>query len=66
MKPDFDLGSIGQISRSVSDIDRAEAWYRDVLELTHLYRFGASWLSSIAVEPGSFSRKGRRLYPRSR
>ncbi|MEM7224819.1 MAG: VOC family protein [Pseudomonadota bacterium] len=34
------LGPIGQISRSVSDIDRSEAWYRDVLELRHLYRFG--------------------------
>ena len=40
MNADLGLGAIGQISRSVSDIDRSEAWYRDVLELRHLYRFG--------------------------
>ena len=40
MKTDESLGPIGQISRSVSDIDRSEAWYRDVLGLEHLYRFG--------------------------
>ena len=40
MEPDLRLGRIGQISKSVSDIERSEAWYRDVLELRHLYRFG--------------------------
>ena len=40
MTADMKLGPIGQVSRSVSDIDRAEAWYRDVLQLPHLYRFG--------------------------
>jgi DNA-binding CsgD family transcriptional regulator/catechol 2,3-dioxygenase-like lactoylglutathione lyase family enzyme len=34
------LGPIGQISRSVSDIVKAEAWYKDVLGLPHLYTFG--------------------------
>jgi DNA-binding CsgD family transcriptional regulator/catechol 2,3-dioxygenase-like lactoylglutathione lyase family enzyme len=34
------FGRIGQISRSVSDIAKAEAWYRDVLGLRHLYTFG--------------------------
>jgi catechol 2,3-dioxygenase-like lactoylglutathione lyase family enzyme len=34
------LGRIGQISRTVSDIAAAEAWYRDVLGLAHLYTFG--------------------------
>jgi len=34
------LGPIGQISRSVGDIDRARAWYGDVLGLPHLYTFG--------------------------
>jgi DNA-binding CsgD family transcriptional regulator/catechol 2,3-dioxygenase-like lactoylglutathione lyase family enzyme len=34
------LGSIGQISRQVSNIQTAEAWYRDVLGLPHLYTFG--------------------------
>lgn len=33
-------GSIGQIGRSVRDIHAAEAWYRDVLQLPHLYTFG--------------------------
>lgn len=31
---------VGQISRTVSDIDKSETWYRDVLGLTHLYSFG--------------------------
>ncbi|HEY7672795.1 MAG TPA: VOC family protein [Gammaproteobacteria bacterium] len=35
----LELGRIGQISRTVSDIARAEAWYRDVLGLRHLYTF---------------------------
>ncbi len=34
------LGPIGQISRTVKDIEHAEAWYRDVLGLPHLYTFG--------------------------
>jgi DNA-binding CsgD family transcriptional regulator/catechol 2,3-dioxygenase-like lactoylglutathione lyase family enzyme len=34
------LGGIGQISRVVSDIKKAEAWYRDVLGLPHLFTFG--------------------------
>ena len=34
------LDSIGQISRSVRDVQAAEAWYRDVLGLRHLYTFG--------------------------
>lgn len=35
------LGPIGQISRSVADIAAAEAWYRDVLGLPHLYTYGS-------------------------
>ena len=34
------LGPIGQISRSVKDIKRAEAWYGNVLGLPHLFSFG--------------------------
>jgi catechol 2,3-dioxygenase-like lactoylglutathione lyase family enzyme/DNA-binding CsgD family transcriptional regulator len=34
------LGPIGQISRHVSDIKKAEEWYRDVLGLPHLFTFG--------------------------
>jgi len=34
------LGPIGQISRTVGDIDAACAWYGGVLGLQHLYTFG--------------------------
>jgi len=34
------LGPIGQIARRVSDVDAAVAWYRDVLGLPLLYRYG--------------------------
>jgi catechol 2,3-dioxygenase-like lactoylglutathione lyase family enzyme len=34
------LGGIGQISRTVSDIGRAVEWYGKVLGLPHLYTFG--------------------------
>jgi DNA-binding CsgD family transcriptional regulator/catechol 2,3-dioxygenase-like lactoylglutathione lyase family enzyme len=40
MQKPLALGSIGQISRAVSDIARAEAWYGSVLGLKHLYSFG--------------------------
>lgn len=33
------LGPIGQISRSVRNVDEALAWYRDVLGLPLLYNF---------------------------
>ena len=34
------LGPIGQIARSVSDIQASESWYREVLGLPHLFTFG--------------------------
>ncbi|HZJ08198.1 MAG TPA: VOC family protein [Trueperaceae bacterium] len=34
------VGAIGQISRSVSDVERSEEWFRSVLGLRHLYTFG--------------------------
>ena len=34
------FGALGQISRSVTDIAAAEAWWRDVLRVPHLYTFG--------------------------
>jgi DNA-binding CsgD family transcriptional regulator/catechol 2,3-dioxygenase-like lactoylglutathione lyase family enzyme len=34
------VGSIGQISRQVSDIEAAVTWYRDILGLPHLFTFG--------------------------
>jgi DNA-binding CsgD family transcriptional regulator/catechol 2,3-dioxygenase-like lactoylglutathione lyase family enzyme len=35
-----ELGPIGQIARTVGDIDVATRWYRDVLGLKHLYTYG--------------------------
>lgn len=40
MNTDLKLGSIGQIARTVRDIDAARRWYQDVLRLEHLYSFG--------------------------
>lgn len=40
MTHELHLGSIGQISRTVRDIDESCAWYRDVLGLKHLYTYG--------------------------
>jgi DNA-binding CsgD family transcriptional regulator/catechol 2,3-dioxygenase-like lactoylglutathione lyase family enzyme len=37
---DLQLGRIGQISRTVKNVAQAEAWYRDVLGLPHLYTYG--------------------------
>ncbi|MCK9517710.1 MAG: VOC family protein [Dehalococcoidia bacterium] len=34
------LGHIGQVSVTVSDIERSLGFYRDVLGLQHLYTFG--------------------------
>jgi DNA-binding CsgD family transcriptional regulator/catechol 2,3-dioxygenase-like lactoylglutathione lyase family enzyme len=40
MNPELHLGAIGQIARSVGNIEASEAWYRDVLGLPHLYTYG--------------------------
>ncbi len=37
----FALNRLGQIALQVADVDRAEAWYSEVLGLRHLYRFGS-------------------------
>jgi catechol 2,3-dioxygenase-like lactoylglutathione lyase family enzyme len=34
------LGPIAQIARTVRDIEEAQRWYQEVLELRHLYTFG--------------------------
>ena len=34
------LGALGQVARAVKDITAAEAWYRDILGLAHLYTYG--------------------------
>ena len=36
----FALNRIGQIALGVADVNRAEAFYLDVLGLRHLYRYG--------------------------
>lgn len=41
MAGDINLGLLGQIARTVSDIDAARDWYRDLLGLRHLYSFEA-------------------------
>jgi catechol 2,3-dioxygenase-like lactoylglutathione lyase family enzyme len=41
MATGFRLGPIGQVSRLVSDIDRAVEWYGEVLGLPHLYTYGS-------------------------
>ncbi|MEJ0085706.1 MAG: VOC family protein [Pseudomonadota bacterium] len=38
--PPLALGPIGQIARTVGDIQVSEAWYREMLGLRHLYTFG--------------------------
>ncbi len=40
MTEPLSLGAISQIARTVRNIPEAEAWYRDVLGLRHLYTFG--------------------------
>ena len=40
MPDETKLGPIGQIARSVNDIQTSETWYREVLGLPHLYTFG--------------------------
>ena len=77
MRHPVQLGPIGQISRTVKDIAKAEAWYGGVLGLQHLYTFGKLaffdcggtrlFLSAEGDEPGRriaalFSR--RRTSPR--
>jgi methylmalonyl-CoA/ethylmalonyl-CoA epimerase len=56
---------VGQISRSVANIEAAENWYKDVLGLDHLYTFGdlaffdcggtRLMLSQAEEEPGNES-----------
>jgi len=40
MNDDIRYLGVGQIARSVADIQAAETWYRDVLGLDHLFTFG--------------------------
>lgn len=37
---DVQLGAIGQIARTVNDIEAARRWYAEALGLEHLYSFG--------------------------
>jgi DNA-binding CsgD family transcriptional regulator/catechol 2,3-dioxygenase-like lactoylglutathione lyase family enzyme len=40
LKQNVKLEGVGQIARSVGDIQASERWYRDVLGLPHLYTYG--------------------------
>lgn len=40
MEPNMTVNGLGQIARSVRSAANSEAWYRDVLGLTHLFTFG--------------------------
>ena len=40
MEAQLRMGAIGQIARSVRDVDAARRWYGDTLGLQHLYSFG--------------------------
>jgi catechol 2,3-dioxygenase-like lactoylglutathione lyase family enzyme len=40
MQSQLTLGPIGQIARAVDDLERAQAWFKDVLGLPHLYTYG--------------------------
>jgi len=40
MKQEFNIIGLGQVSRTVKNIEESACWYRDVLGLTHLYTFG--------------------------
>lgn len=65
MNTPLQLGRVGQISRSVRDIQQAETWYGTVLGLKHLFTFGKLaffdmngtrlYLSQEAAEPQSES-----------
>jgi catechol 2,3-dioxygenase-like lactoylglutathione lyase family enzyme len=57
MTMEVNLGPIGQIARHVADVGKAEAWYRDVLGLPHLYTFPSS-VGSLAF----FDCGGTRLF----
>ena len=39
MSEPVEIGPIAQVARTVSDVEAARAWYRDVLGLRHLYSF---------------------------
>jgi catechol 2,3-dioxygenase-like lactoylglutathione lyase family enzyme len=40
MQSELTLGPIGQIARAVGNLERAQAWFTDVLGLPHLYTYG--------------------------
>ncbi len=64
------LSQIGQIAQTVTDLERATAFYRDRLGLPFLYRFGSLAFFDCAgvrlmlgtPEPGAVERPGSTLY----
>ncbi len=62
MERKLELGPVGQISRSVTDIGEAEGWYRDVLGLKHLYAL--QQVGVLRLRRGAaVSRRGSRPSP---
>jgi catechol 2,3-dioxygenase-like lactoylglutathione lyase family enzyme len=55
----LNLSHIGQIALPVTDVDRSEAFYKDVLGLPKLYRFG-DLTFSIVPESGCSSKNRRK------
>ncbi len=48
--PQFRLGPIGQVLIPVADVERAAAWYRDVLGIPYLFGFpGMAFLDADGV-----------------
>ena len=56
----LNLTHIGQIALPVADVDRSEAFYKDVLGLPKLYRFGDLTFFDCA-ESGCSSRNQREV-----
>lgn len=40
MSENFKVLGLGQVSRTVQNIEKSEAWYKNILRLKHLYTFG--------------------------
>jgi len=71
MNDPIEISRIGQIAVTVEDIDRAEAFYRDVLGIKHLFRAGERMTffecSGVRLmlglpEPGQSFRPGSIIY----
>ena len=53
----FGLNRIGQIALSVTDVDRSEAFYENILRLRKLYRFGDLTFFDLQRRPPCFLKR---------